>query len=66
MKYNIGALFIVITLLTLIAGWISNIVQVIMMAQEAGWDEVSIMLVLKVIGIFAAPLGAILGIVGWF
>lgn len=43
-----------------IAGWIMNIIQVIKMA-DAGFTA---MFVLKIVGIFAAPLGAILGWIG--
>ena len=45
-----------------IIGLVANIVQIVSM-----WSpDITAMLVLKIIGIFIAPLGSILGIIGMF
>lgn len=46
-------------------GWIANIVQIIVNLPPSIGD-ITIMLVIKIIGIFVAPLGVILGFVGFF
>lgn len=43
-----------------IAGWVMNIVQLVSMA-DAG---VTGMFILKIVGVFVAPLGAVLGWIG--
>ena len=57
---GVGAAIFVLTLwLAAIGGWIANIVKLIGMIN----DPVTGMMMLRAVGIFAAPLGAILG---WF
>ena len=46
-----------------LAGWISNIVQLVGAGPLGSWGGVEI---LKVIGIFLAPLGSVMGVIGWF
>ena len=46
----------------LIVGWIANLVQVIGMAS----GDVTALFILKLAGIFAGPLGSILGLIGFF
>jgi len=43
-------------------GWVLNIVKLV----GAGFDPIGAEVVLRVIGIFMAPLGAILGYIGHF
>ena len=68
-KYQITSTTGAITVLVLfalgIAGWISNIFQIVSEASGpiATWG---IMIFLKIIGIFVFPIGSILGIAGWF
>lgn len=45
------------------AGWVSNVIQVISMAQDNNWTA---MFIIKIVGIFVAPVGSILGVYGWF
>ena len=46
-----------------IAGWLSNIVQLV----QYNWDStITVLFVLKCVGVFLAPLGSILGVMGWF
>jgi hypothetical protein len=47
----------------MIAGWVMNIVQIVM-AFPVAWSAIGPMFVLKVVGVFAGPLGAVLGWVG--
>ena len=56
--------FITIIAVWIIAltGWIANIVQVVPMIN----DTITGMLILKIVGIFAGPLGSILGYIGMF
>jgi len=45
-----------------IIGWVANIVQIVSI-----WSpDITAMLVLKIVGIFIAPLGSVLGIIGMF
>lgn len=46
-------------------GWIANIVQIIINLPPSIGD-ITIMLAIKIIGIFVAPLGVIMGFVGFF
>lgn len=55
-------LFISILILGFIPGWIGNVVQL----AGADWGQITGLLVLKAIGVFVAPLGAVLGWVGFF
>lgn len=50
-------------LLSLAAGWISNIVQVCHMVSD---NHITAYFIVKCVGIIVAPVGSILGIVGWF
>lgn len=52
----------VIIVLGFIPGWIGNVVQL----AVADWSTITGLLVLKAIGVFVAPLGAVLGWVGFF
>ena len=54
---EIGALIVIILWVAAIGGWIANIVKLIGMVD----GSVTTMFVLRVVGIFAAPLGSILG-----
>ena len=59
---NFAIIGIVVVWLIGIVGWVANIVQVVSM-----WSpDVTAMLVLKIVGIFVAPLGSVLGIIGMF
>lgn len=60
MKDLIVPLTVIALWLAAIAGWVMNIVQVIKMA-DGGFTT---LFVLKIVGIFAAPLGSILGWIG--
>jgi hypothetical protein len=55
--------FILLTILTALAGWISNVVQVCHMASA---DQITAYFIVKCVGILVAPVGSVLGIVGWF
>lgn len=59
--YLYAAVFVTIAV-TFFAGWIANLIAVI----QALGDPVTGMFVLRAVGILAAPLGSILGILGWF
>ncbi len=50
-------------LLLFVAGWISNIVQVVHMASM---EPLLPIFWVKLVCILIAPVGSILGIVGWF
>lgn len=52
----------VIIVLGFIPGWIGNVVQL----ATADWSTITGLLILKAIGVFVAPLGAVLGWVGFF
>ncbi len=54
-------LTLILGLLTVI-GWVANIVQLAHMAHAS----MTVLVVLKIIGIFAFPLGAVLGLFGLF
>ena len=59
--YSSFELIYVIIILALVGGWIANVVKVagVLMTDDAiVWTG---MLVFRIIGIFAAPLGAVLG-----
>lgn len=55
-----SGLFILGVWLALIIGWIINLVEVINMAVAS--VSVTTMFVIKVVGIFVAPLGSVLGL----
>lgn len=44
-----------------IYGWGMNIYKLIVMAQADTVPQITLMLVLRIVGIFAAPVGAVLG-----
>ena len=54
---NITVIFILALWLGAIGGWIANIVKLIGMVD----GSVTTMFVLRVVGIFAAPFGSVLG-----
>ena len=56
-------LIILVAGLLMFAGWISNIIQVVSLAQADNWTA---MFIVKLVGILVAPVGSILGIYGWF
>jgi len=58
----IAGLFVILAFGAAAVGWIMNLVAVIH-AAGATLSHVTVMLVLRIVGIFIAPLGAILG---WF
>lgn len=49
--------------LLLVVGWIANIVQLVGAGTIATWTMVHI---IKIIGIFVFPIGAVSGLVGFF
>ncbi len=51
--------------LTMVAGWIMNIIQVGMNLPDT-LNAISPMTMFKLVGVFVAPLGAILGWIGVF
>lgn len=54
-------IFLILSLwTTLIVGWFMNIVQIV----NADFSTITGLLVVKLVGIFIAPLGAILGFIG--
>lgn len=53
-------IFVVSVYITIIVGWILNIYQLVHMSGLTGY------LVVKIIGIFLFPLGAVLGYIGLF
>lgn len=58
-----GWLFFIVVWSTVAAGWITNIVNVVYSPAVSEWTGFHIA---SAIGIFAAPLGVILGWVSWF
>ncbi len=56
------AIILVLLGITGIAGWVSNIVQIAMTTPF----DLSFLTVIKLIGIFIPPLGAVIGLVGFF
>ena len=52
--------FIIILWFAMVIGWVMNIVQLIQTADNG----VTGMYILKIVGIFAAPLGGLLGWIG--
>lgn len=57
----VTVLFVFVWVLAIV-GWVANIVQTVGMAYE----PITTLLILKIVGIFAAPLGSVLGIAGMF
>lgn len=51
-----------IFLITMFAGWVSNIIQ-LCGANTETWTTT---MTVKVVGIIAGPLGSVMGIIGWF
>ena len=45
-----------------IVGWIANIVKLIHMGMPVDVAHTSVLFILRVIGIFAAPFGSVLGL----
>lgn len=67
---GIAALFgggVVLLWIAAVVGWVANIVQIVNtpgpLSEASTW---TILLALKVIGIIAAPIGAVLGWIGIF
>lgn len=56
-------IFIIAVWLTVAAGWITNIINVVNSPAVSEWTGFHIA---SAIGVFAAPLGVILGWVSWF
>lgn len=59
---SVSAGLVILVYLSLIVGWIGNIVQIVTHINE----PVTTLFVLKCVGILAAPLGSILGLIGFF
>ena len=59
MRYVVGLIALVVVVIAGIGGWIANIVQLV----NASFDPLTGLVVLRVIGIFIPPLGAVLGYV---
>jgi hypothetical protein len=57
--FALGELLLVLFYIAVLAGWVMNIGQILRMLDA----PVTVLLVLKIIGIFVAPLGVVLG---WF
>ena len=55
-----GAILILVFWLAVVVGWIINLVSVITLASAGA--PVTTLFILKALGIFAFPLGAILGL----
>lgn len=49
--------FTVVVLLTLVSGWVANVVKIV----GTGFADFNGMLIARCIGVFVAPLGAVLG-----
>jgi hypothetical protein len=45
-----------------VVGWIGNVVQIVARIH----DEITVLMILKIVGIFVPPLGSIMGWVGFF
>lgn len=58
---SIELLFVVLWLVAIV-GYIANIVQIVGMLD----NEITGLFIFKAVGVLAAPLGAILGIIGMF
>ena len=59
---TVFALFVALMGAIGFAGWVGNIVQLVSMVS----DPITAMFVLKCVGVFFAPLGSILGVIGFF
>lgn len=57
--FNSTELFSAVLILALIGGWIANIVKLI----NSDFANMSGLIVMRVIGVFIAPIGAVLGFV---
>lgn len=55
--YTIVEVFTVVLLIGGIGGWIANIVKI----ASSDFAQITGMLVLRIVGIFIAPLGSVLG-----
>ncbi len=61
-KSSIGGVLIVISIfVAAAAGWIMNVVRLYSIATVAGWDGHEIEFILRGVGVFVPPLGAIGG-----
>ena len=50
-----------------LVGWISNLINLFMvLISDTPLSDVGTYVILQIIGLFFAPLGAILGIASWF
>lgn len=59
---GLGILWI-IAIISMIVGWFINLFEVIGFAMgDAAWADITVMMGLKLVGIFIAPLGGILGL----
>jgi hypothetical protein len=47
-----------------VGGWIANIVKVVHMGMPVDVGHATVLFVLRIVGIFIPPLGAILGYIG--
>jgi hypothetical protein len=59
---HVFGLFFAVMWVASIVGWVANIVQITGMVIE----PLTALFILKCIGVFVAPLGSVLGIVGMF
>jgi hypothetical protein len=57
------ASLLVAFVITMLAGWITNIVSIVALAQA---DQFTVMFVLRCVGLVLAPVGSILGVIDWF
>jgi hypothetical protein len=63
MGYVALASLLVAFIVTMFAGWITNIVSIVHLAQA---DQFTAMFVLRCIGLVLAPVGSIIGVIDWF
>lgn len=57
----VGLIFVAVWVFGVV-GWVANIVQIVSMIA----DPVTGLLIIKCVGVFLAPLGSVLGIIGMF
>ena len=50
------------TIIAGVVGWIANLVQIVGMVS----DPITALFLLKCVGLFMAPIGSVLGIIGMF
>jgi hypothetical protein len=58
----VAAAFLIILMATAVYGWVMNIVQLLSTASMA-LSDLTLLTVLRVVGIFFAPLGSVLGLI---